>query len=83
MKIVEEQQVTVPALVDVLCDRCQQSTKTEQVCEFATLAADWQTPPEPWGTRGFWEIHLCQACWFEILPQLVSPERLAEAQNQT
>lgn len=79
MKHVENQTISVPVLVDVLCDRCGTSCKNaDGVGEFAAMNAHWEHPQPGWGEATYWEVHVCKTCWYSLVPSLLSSERLAE-----
>jgi hypothetical protein len=64
MKIIGK--VEIEAVVDVVCDVCQFSTRvTGGGLQFATLQAHWG-----WGTKHDgerYELHLCEGCFFRAL----------------
>ena len=76
MRIREEKTITSPTLVDIKCDVCGKSCKTENnffdysetEYEFATLDADWGYYSDSDGKS--YNIDLCEDCFYDTLAHL-------------
>ncbi|MGU5640202.1 hypothetical protein [Aeromonas caviae] len=62
-------------VVDVLCDICGDSTtRYEDIHEYATLAATWGYGSTKHDGEQY-QLHLCEACFFETLALLRQSHR--------
>lgn len=82
MKVIKKETVSqvMATLVDIECDRCGISCKVDGVLEFATLAADWQTPFPGWEAT-YHELHICKECWhLHVIPAALQgpPEEVCD-----
>lgn len=76
MRIREEKTITAPTLVDINCDVCGKSCKTdnrffdysETKYEFATLNADWGYYSDSDGKS--YSVDLCENCFYDTLAHL-------------
>lgn len=67
--------VEIEAVSDVLCDVCRLTTRLESGrLQFASLQAHWGHGTEHEGER--YEIHLCEACFFQMLAGLKQERRI-------
>ncbi|EKT4474285.1 hypothetical protein QEM11_005248 [Pseudomonas putida] len=72
MKIVGK--VEAQAVVDVICDVCQLSTRVASSgLQFATLHAHWGFGTKHDGER--YELHLCEGCFFQAIANLKQERR--------
>lgn len=67
MKVIGK--VEIEGVSDVVCDVCRFTTRVDGGgLQFATLQAHWGYGSKHDGER--WEIHLCESCFFKLLPAL-------------
>lgn len=72
MKIHENITMQVEKLVDIRCDKCDQSTKREHNYEHAQIYADWGYESEQDGAS--YALHICEKCFNEIISSFIRKE---------
>jgi hypothetical protein len=60
MEQVEKQQREVNVTVDIICDSCGESCKTDLGYEFMSMKANWGYSSKKDMER--WEAHICEKC---------------------